>query len=43
MREFYYNKYVAVVNKEKTIGTSECITEVINESVENEWFHKRLL
>jgi hypothetical protein len=43
MRGFYCNKYFAVINKEKTIETSEYIADVINESVENEWFHERLL
>jgi hypothetical protein len=43
MRGFYCNKYFAVTNKEKTIGKSEYITEVISESVENGGSHKRLL
>jgi hypothetical protein len=32
MRGFFCNKFFVVINKEKTIGKFECITEV-----ENEW------
>jgi len=43
MKGFYCNTFFVVINKTKTTGKSALITEVINESVENERSHKRLL